>query len=275
MAFRLRGALFARLAVGAVVLVPLLGAGSAQAAVAGALPLNSQFRPDLSSATLVTASTVQFCFDKTLSQALVLNPSNFVLMGYSSFDNTSALAATRPVPPAGTAVYDLNNTSCVDVTYPSKVGGQTVDYNQYTIGSIGVGAVQSLSGAQLADADSTALTGSTTNNGTTGNTTAPDLTGVSIDRTHNIVNNIFNPQNRSNSNDPLYTPWIPTVIAGLTGFDLGLRFQCGDGCTAPNMAIEVTMDVQDLRGNRFVQQDSTEAKIGMPGKVLSPPAARF
>jgi hypothetical protein len=89
-----------------------------------------------------------------------------------------------------------------------------------------------------------------------------------------IANNIFNPQNRSNSNDPLYTPWIPPVVAGLTGFDLGLRYQCGDQCTPPNMAIEITMDVQDLRGNRFVPQDSTEAEIGMPDTVLSPPAAR-
>jgi hypothetical protein len=89
-----------------------------------------------------------------------------------------------------------------------------------------------------------------------------------------VANNIFNPQNRSNSNDPLYTPWIPSVIAGLTGFDLGLRYRCGNGCTPPNVAIEITMDVQDLHGNRFVPQDSTEPEIGMPDTVLSPPAAR-
>jgi hypothetical protein len=89
-----------------------------------------------------------------------------------------------------------------------------------------------------------------------------------------IANNIFNPQNRSNSNDPLYTPWIPPVIAGLTGFDLGLRYRCTDQCTPPNVAIEITMDVQDLRGNRFVAQDSNQPEIGMPGKILSPPAAR-
>jgi hypothetical protein len=90
-----------------------------------------------------------------------------------------------------------------------------------------------------------------------------------------VANNIFNPQNRSNSNDPLYTPWIPPVIAGLTGFDLGLRYRCGEGqCTPPNVAIEITMDVQDLKGDRFVAQDSTQPQIGMPGTVLSPPAAR-
>jgi len=89
-----------------------------------------------------------------------------------------------------------------------------------------------------------------------------------------IANNIFNPQNRSNSSDPLYTPWIPPVIAGLTGFDLGLRYQCDQTCTPPNMEIEITMDVQDLRGDRFVAQDTNDPEMGMPHKVLSPPAAR-
>jgi hypothetical protein len=89
-----------------------------------------------------------------------------------------------------------------------------------------------------------------------------------------IANNIFNPQNRSNSNDPLYTPWIPPVIAGVTGFDLGLRASCDNTCTPPNMAIEITMQVQDLQGDRFVAQGASDPEMGMPGKVLSPPAAR-
>jgi hypothetical protein len=90
-----------------------------------------------------------------------------------------------------------------------------------------------------------------------------------------IANNIFNPQNRSNSNDPLYTPWIPPVIAGLTGFDLGLRFQCTDTCTPPDVAIEVTLDVEDMGRDRFVPQDSNDPKMPEPTTVLSPPAARF
>jgi hypothetical protein len=85
-----------------------------------------------------------------------------------------------------------------------------------------------------------------------------------------VANNIFNPQNRSNSNDPLYAPWIPPVIAGLTGFDLGLRV---DGNPA-NIAVEITMEVQDLNGNRFVAQDANDPEMEMPTQVLSPPAAR-
>ena len=102
----------------------------------------------------------------------------------------------------------------------------------------------------------------------------------SLDPTQ-VCNNIFDYQNRSNSvpPDPFFTPWIPPVIAGLTGFDLGLRMEVDEdddsGGGAGNVALEITMDVQDLNGNRMVPQDSSDAKIGVPSKILSPPAARF
>ena len=93
-----------------------------------------------------------------------------------------------------------------------------------------------------------------------------------------VCNNIFEYQNRSNSTppDPFYTPWIPPVVAGLTGFDLGVRMQ-GDANAsgAGNVAVEVTMEIQDLNGDRFVPQDTTDPQIGTPPKTLSPPAARF
>jgi len=83
------------------------------------------------------------------------------------------------------------------------------------------------------------------------------------------ANNIMNPQNRSNGNDPLYTPWIPPEIAGLTGFDLGIRTN-----EAANVAVEITMQIQDLQGNRFVPGDSTDPQIGLPPVMLRPPGAR-
>jgi hypothetical protein len=86
-----------------------------------------------------------------------------------------------------------------------------------------------------------------------------------------LANLIFNQQNKSNSGNPCYTPWIPPVVAGLTGFDLGLRTMD----EAANVAVEITIDVLDINGNRFVAQDTTTAEIGMPAAVLSPPSARF
>jgi hypothetical protein len=95
-----------------------------------------------------------------------------------------------------------------------------------------------------------------------------------------IADNIFIPQNRSNGdNDPLYTSRIPPVIAGLTGFDLGLRYMNsmdgGPVMGGANLAIEITITVQDLNGNRFVKADSTDPQLGPPPTTLSPPGARF
>jgi hypothetical protein len=94
------------------------------------------------------------------------------------------------------------------------------------------------------------------------NTSGFDPTGT--------ANNIFNPQNRSNGGDLLYTPWIPPVIAGLTGFDLGLRTT-----EQANIAVEITIDVTDVDGKHFVQANSNAAQIGVPPTVLSPPNAVF
>jgi hypothetical protein len=85
-----------------------------------------------------------------------------------------------------------------------------------------------------------------------------------------LANHIFDPQNRSNTQDPLYDPWIPPIIAGLTGFDLGLRTQ-----EKANIAVEITVDVQDVDGHHFVSQDTTAKQLGTPPAVLSPPGARF
>ncbi len=85
-----------------------------------------------------------------------------------------------------------------------------------------------------------------------------------------LANHIFNPQNRSNEPDPYYQPWIPSVIAGVTGFDLGLRTYDA----AANVAVEITIDLVDHGGNRLVPADSNDPQLGPPPKSLSPPAAR-
>jgi hypothetical protein len=96
----------------------------------------------------------------------------------------------------------------------------------------------------------------------------PSYTGPSI---NNLCNNIFDSLNRSNSGDLLYMPWIPPVIAGITGFDLGIRTY-----EKANVAVEISIDIVDNNGNRFVQQDDTTTPlIGIPRTTLSPPEARF
>ena len=100
---------------------------------------------------------------------------------------------------------------------------------------------------------------------------SPDASGGdnSLDPTE-IANHIFDQQNFSTSNDPLFNPYIPPVIAGITGFDLGLRT-----LEPANVAVEITIDVQDLNGNRFVVQGTNAPLLGLPPATLAPPGARF
>jgi hypothetical protein len=96
----------------------------------------------------------------------------------------------------------------------------------------------------------------------------PPGQNASVDET-TLMNHVFDLQNRSNDGDPLIAPYLPKVVAGLTGFDLGLR------TTEPaTVAVEITVDVTDLNGNRLLPQGSTQTPLGQPGTALAPPGAR-
>ena len=82
-----------------------------------------------------------------------------------------------------------------------------------------------------------------------------------------LYNRAFNVQNRSSQRDPLLGPFIPAVVAGLVGFDLGLRTY------APaKIAVEVVLDVEDLSGDRVIPAGDDARRVGRPGTALSPPA---
>ncbi|MDQ2738263.1 MAG: hypothetical protein M3Y35_06545 [Actinomycetota bacterium] len=148
-----------RLAVGLVAAaLPLVGASVAQAAMAGANPLTTTSRPDLRSVTL-TGTGAQYCFDKVVTS--IPNPGGFYVGGYRADNFSRATGATA-------------SGNCVNAT----VGATTED----SFGQVAEGAVRT-TGNLGNRADSTALTGSTTHNGTRGLTTAPDLTGVSVVQT--------------------------------------------------------------------------------------------
>ena len=84
-----------------------------------------------------------------------------------------------------------------------------------------------------------------------------------------LMNHAMNLQNRSTQSDPLIQPWIPKgVVPGLTGFDLGIRTT-----EQANVAIEVTVDITDLNGNRIVPPGNNEPNIGPPPNDLVPPKA--
>jgi hypothetical protein len=84
-----------------------------------------------------------------------------------------------------------------------------------------------------------------------------------------LFNHIWNLQNRSNDGDPLVTPRLPKTIAGLTGFDLGLR-----SYGPANVAVEIVVDVVDVNGDRVIGVGADGKPMGPPGTLLEPPAAR-
>ena len=83
-----------------------------------------------------------------------------------------------------------------------------------------------------------------------------------------LFNRAFNVQNRSSQPDPLLAPFIPQVIAGIVGFDLGLRTS-----EPAKIAIEVVLDVEDHNGDRVIPAGDDTRRVGRPGTVLAPPAA--
>jgi hypothetical protein len=79
-----------------------------------------------------------------------------------------------------------------------------------------------------------------------------------------LVNHAFEIHNRSNDNDLLVKRYIPKTIAGLVGFDIGLRtFEAG------NVAIEIIVEVVDHVGNRV----STEQPLKLDGSMWVTPDA--
>lgn len=88
-----------------------------------------------------------------------------------------------------------------------------------------------------------------------------------------LFNHVFNIQNRSNDpNDLLVAKYVPQPqdVPAMIGFTLGLR--SGEPM---NVAVEVTVDVQDIAGKRVMPGDGTQnadnQPLPPPSGTLSPP----
>jgi hypothetical protein len=87
-----------------------------------------------------------------------------------------------------------------------------------------------------------------------------------------LFNHTFNIQNRSTDTDLLIKPYIPnaTDVPAIIGFTLGLR-----SLEPMNVAVEVTVDVQDIAGKRVMPSDGTvnqdNQPLPPPAGILSPP----
>jgi hypothetical protein len=84
-----------------------------------------------------------------------------------------------------------------------------------------------------------------------------------------LYNHVFDPQNRSNEDDPLLTGLIPSVVPGIVGFDLGLRTS-----EPAALAVEITVEIEDLNGNRVLPYGSADKPIGEPMTSITPPGSK-
>lgn len=83
-----------------------------------------------------------------------------------------------------------------------------------------------------------------------------------------LFNRAFNVQNRSSEPDPVLAPFLPLgPVAAVIGFDLGLRTY-----EQAKIAVEIVVDIEDLNGQRVIEDSSEERQLGRPGETLTPPA---
>jgi len=78
-----------------------------------------------------------------------------------------------------------------------------------------------------------------------------------------MVNHAFALENRSH-NDPLVQGHVPDVIAGLTGFDLGLRTY-----EQANVAIEIVVEVVDTGNERLRQKNAPGILLEVPTEYVT------
>jgi hypothetical protein len=89
------------------------------------------------------------------------------------------------------------------------------------------------------------------------------------------ANHAFNFQNHS-WDDVLSAPYIPAVIAGLTGVDFGFRSSETVACAAdasqqcaPTIALEISIEIVDLGKDRVQQEGGTETLLKPTTKVVT------
>ena len=212
----LRRGRLARVVVAAVVAVPVLGAGTAQAAIGGGAPLASGLHPNLVSANIINGQTVQVCFDKPLANP---TPSTFdAKTGVAGYRAANVLSPLTASPPSGT---DPNlGSPCVVASFNAG------DLTQYTTFTVAAGAVTSKTGFDN-NADSVPLLQSATHAGTAAVASPPNLVGVLSPSGQNITF-VFD--------QAIYTGTFGTAAGNINAADFHFEDAAGDVCTGSNAA---------------------------------------
>ena len=193
-AFRER-ARTARLAAGLLALaVPFVAASVAQGAIGGTSPAKTA-APDLVSGNVVAANFVQVCFDQPVDiNGGTAEAGDLRVGGYKTSE-----ANTPPSVGAwalGSAPVSLGN-NCIR----SQIG--ETDLEASTVISVAAGTVRNETDETTNLEDSAPLIGSTTKNGTRGNSTGPDLQSTILLGPENEIVYTFDQEVRCASGQPL------------------------------------------------------------------------
>lgn len=172
------------IAVGGALVGSLAMASSASAALGGAASAHFSNRPNLESVTF-NGQVATFRFDKPVQPngGVALDPSDFSIGGYRAISTNTP--TVTPPDRANIAVSDPRN---VLVTYSNDAP----DFNAASFGAVAAGIVQGYGTFATPNlADATKLTGSTSESGTRGHTTGPDLQSVAVDLDNNEIEYTF------------------------------------------------------------------------------------
>ncbi len=83
-----------------------------------------------------------------------------------------------------------------------------------------------------------------------------------------LLNHDFDIHYRTNQPDPLLTSYIPSVIAGLTGFNLGI-----ESYDQMNVTIEITMQIVDNSDGKLIPPGESGTPMGPPATLLKVPGS--
>jgi hypothetical protein len=83
-----------------------------------------------------------------------------------------------------------------------------------------------------------------------------------------LLNHDFDDQFRVNDGDQLMAPYIPTVLAGMTGFDLGVL-----SYGQMNVALEIDLQLVDNSNGKLIAPGQPGTPVGPPPELLKVPGA--
>jgi hypothetical protein len=83
------------------------------------------------------------------------------------------------------------------------------------------------------------------------------------DPTVTYANHAFHAQNRSDD-DPLVAAWVPKVVAGLTGLDIGFRTE-----QPANIALEVAIELVDKTGERVRREGDDQTLLEPTEEIIT------